>query len=172
MLLSNLKLVYFGIPGRAESIRLALKIGDIAFTDTRIGFPEWKEMKGGTPWGSLPYVELKDGTVIAQQRSILRLVGKETGLYPDDPIAAAKCDELLDACEDLQMQVNKVGQGMEQEAKEAARKEAIETGSVAGLIKKLDAYIAKNGSGGHSVGDTLTIADIMILSTSCSVVGE
>lgn len=169
--LSNLNLVYFGLPGRAESIRLALKIGGIPFTDTRVGFPEWKEMKDGTPWGALPYVELSDGTVIAQQRAILRLVGKETGLYPADPIAAAKCDELLDACDDLQNAVNKVGQGMEQEAKDAARKEAVETGAVAGSIKKLDAYIAKNGSGGHSVGDELTIADIFILCVSCAIVG-
>ena len=34
--LSNLKLTYFAIPGRAESIRLALKIGGIPFEDIRV----------------------------------------------------------------------------------------------------------------------------------------
>ena len=158
--LSNLKLTYFGIPGRGESIRLALRIGDIEFQDNRIAFPQWKEVKPTTPWGSLPIVELSDGTVIAQQRAILRMVGKQVGLYPEDLVAAAKVDDLLDLCDDIQGSVNKVGQGMEQATKEAARKEAVETGAVADQLKKLDAYIGKNGSDGHA--GTLLLIIIMI----------
>eukprot|EP00567_Pseudictyota_dubia_P008200 CAMPEP_0197434520 /NCGR_PEP_ID=MMETSP1175-20131217/2231_1 /TAXON_ID=1003142 /ORGANISM="Triceratium dubium, Strain CCMP147" /LENGTH=221 /DNA_ID=CAMNT_0042963269 /DNA_START=152 /DNA_END=817 /DNA_ORIENTATION=- len=170
MTIENLKLTYFAIPGRGESIRLALKLNDTPFEDNRVEFSQWKELKPTTPFGSLPYVELADGTVIAQQRAILRLVGKETGLYPEDPVAAAKVDQLCDVCDDLQGKVNSTGQGLAQAEKEAARKEAVTTGNVADILKQMDACIAKNGSGGHAVGDKLTIADLMILTVSCALV--
>eukprot|EP00288_Rhodomonas_lens_P003223 CAMPEP_0177717898 /NCGR_PEP_ID=MMETSP0484_2-20121128/15289_1 /TAXON_ID=354590 /ORGANISM="Rhodomonas lens, Strain RHODO" /LENGTH=223 /DNA_ID=CAMNT_0019230027 /DNA_START=40 /DNA_END=711 /DNA_ORIENTATION=- len=169
--LAGSELTYFPIAGRAESIRLAFKIGGIDFTDTRITFPEWKDkVKPTTPWGGLPMLKLPDGTVIAQQRAILRLISKQAGLYPVDPLAAAKVDELMDAAEDLQTKVNAAGQGLEQAEKEAKRKEACESGVVFDLVKKMDEYIAKNGSGGCSVGDKISCADLMIFTTSCGVI--
>lgn len=177
--LSNLKLTYFAIPGRAESIRLALKIGGIPFEDIRVEFPQWMELIGDTPWGKLPYIDLSDGTRLAQQRAILRLIGKETGLYPTDPIEAAKVDELCDALDDMvQWTVNTTGgsnvlgrlaMGMDQAAKDAARKETPETATLAAKLKTLDAYIAKSGSVGYAVGDKLTVADIFIASTLCTI---
>eukprot|EP00961_Rhodomonas_salina_P174248 2349385-Rhodomonas_salina.4 len=115
-------------------------------------------------------LKLPDGTVIAQQRAILRLISKQAGLYPVDPLAAAKVDELMDAAEDLQTKVNAAGQGLEQAEKEAKRKEACESGVVFDLVKKMDEYIAKNGSGGCSVGDKISCADLMIFTTSCGVI--
>lgn len=94
MLLHNCKLSYFGIPGRGETIRLALSIGNVKYIDERVPFQDWPKLKSKTPWGSLPILTLQDGkTTIAQQRAILRLVGKETGLYPtENNIEAAKVD--------------------------------------------------------------------------------
>eukprot|EP00286_Rhodomonas_abbreviata_P019791 CAMPEP_0181309482 /NCGR_PEP_ID=MMETSP1101-20121128/12036_1 /TAXON_ID=46948 /ORGANISM="Rhodomonas abbreviata, Strain Caron Lab Isolate" /LENGTH=223 /DNA_ID=CAMNT_0023415967 /DNA_START=19 /DNA_END=690 /DNA_ORIENTATION=- len=168
--ISGSELIYFPVAGRGESIRLAFKVGGIEFTDTRVAFPQWKEMKPTTPWGAMPMLKLSDGTMIAQQRAILRMVSKHTGLYPTDPLAAAKVDELMDAVEDLQVKVNAAGQGLEQAEKEAKRKEACESGVVFDLLTKLDAYIAKNGSGGYAVGDKLTCADLMIFTTSCGII--
>ena len=75
-LLKGATLMYFGIPGRGESVRLALAISGIEFIDKRIPFPEWRELKPTTPWGSMPVLQLTDGTTIAQQRALLRAVGR------------------------------------------------------------------------------------------------
>jgi glutathione S-transferase len=66
-----MKLSYFPIEGRGEAIRLALHIGEIPFEDHRIPFPEWPGVKGTTPWGSIPILEV-DGKTIAQSNTILR----------------------------------------------------------------------------------------------------
>jgi len=175
MILQNCKLTYFNLPGRGETARLALSIGNIKFIDERVQFPQgqfsqWKEIKSSTPWGSLPILTLSDGTVIAQQRAILRLIGKETGLYPNDAIAAAKVDELMDACEDIILKTNYVGAGLPKDEKEAARAAACtEGGTPHGILKKVDSFIATNG-GGYSVGESLTIADLSIYFDSSTLV--
>lgn len=170
-ILAGCKLTYFPVPGRGESIRLALAIGGIAFTDERVDFSQWKELKPTTPWGSLPVLTLADGTTIAQQRSILRFVGKHVDdLYPSDPLRAARCDELMDALEDVGVKTNAAGQGLEQAEKEAKRKEAVETGAVAQLLEKVDAYIGAQGSAGHSVGDKMTVADLMLFAQAGTLI--
>lgn len=162
-LLKNCKLTYFGIAGRGEATRLALSIGGVDFVDDRVAFPAWKELKPKTPWGSLPILTLSNGTIIAQQRAILRFVGKETGLYPNDSLAAAKVDELMDAGEDIGARAFKAGQGLDQEAKEAARKEACASGgSVHDILSKIDKMVASNLASSFAVGENLTVADLFI----------
>jgi Glutathione S-transferase, N-terminal domain len=46
------ELVYFGIPGRAENIRILLHAAGIDFTDTHIKFEDWMTMKPTTPFGN------------------------------------------------------------------------------------------------------------------------
>ena len=172
-LLSNCKLTYFGIVGgRVEACRLALSLGNIAFQDDRISFPEWKDFKPKTPFGSVPVLTLEDGTQLAQQRAILRLIGKETNLYPtSDHLLAAKVDSLVDATEDLFPKTNAVGQGLPQTEKEAARKAAIEQGGeIYAMLQKIDAFVAANGSNGFAVGSSLTIADLVLFSMTGSIV--
>ncbi len=170
-ILHGCKLTYFNLPGRGEATRLALSIGNVKFTDERIQFPSWKELKPNTPWGSLPILTLTDGTVIAQQRAILRFVGREVGLYPSDPVAAARVDELIDATEDLLPTTNKVGEGLNKEEKEAARKAACEEGGVVyQLLTKIDRAISENDTSVFAVGDSLTIADVFIYCNSTFIV--
>ena len=47
------------------------------------------------------YLTLVAGTKIAQSLSIERFVAKYSGLYPDDPVAAAQVDAVLEAIGDL-----------------------------------------------------------------------
>jgi len=163
MSVEDCKFTYFGLAGRGEATRLALSIGNVKFTDERIKFPEWKELKPNTPWGSLPILTLSDGTVIAQQRAILRFVGKKTGLYPTDDVAAALVDGIMDAVEDIGALVMSAGKGLEQTEKEAARKAAAaEGGGVYAKLSKIDNMIAANGKDGVIVGDVLTIADLFV----------
>lgn len=172
MILQNCVLTYFAIPGRGEAARLALAIGSTSFADQRIPFPEWGALKPTTTWGSLPMLTLADGTRIAQQRAILRFIGRETGLYPmDDAIRCAKMDEIMDATEELSPKTNAIGQGLPQEEKEAARKAAFDKGgAVHSFLGKIDAYIVANGSDGHVVGKNFSVADIFVYTTCSNLV--
>ena len=172
-MLKNCKLTYFAGTGRGEATRLALTIGQIPFVDQRVPYRDWPELKATTPWGSVPILTLADGTTtIAQQRAILRLVGKETQLYPStDVLAAAKVDELMDAVEDIGSKVGAIGQGLEQKEKEAARKAAVEEGGpIHAFLKNVDSFIATYGQDGYAVGKALTIADLYLYCASSGLV--
>lgn len=160
--LAGSKLTYFDLPGRAEAIRLALLHAGVEFEDKRIQFQDWPGMKPSIRWGGLPSLELASGATLMQSHSILRFVGRETALYPTDPLEAQKVDELLDAVEDIGVALNAVGRGMEKEAKEAARKEAALTGKIANSLKHVEEFVKANGSDGHAIGSALTIADFFL----------
>lgn len=175
--LAGCKLTYFGIPGRGEAIRLALAIGGVEFEDERVPFPAWGKVKPTTPWGTLPVLELADGTMLAQARSVLRFVGKHTTtpnlLYPvNDPLLAQRVDELMDALEDLGATITNVGQGIPKEEKEDARLVAVsEGGAVYDILAKIDAFIEANGADGYAVGAEMNIASILTFTNIGRLVG-
>lgn len=170
--LSGCRLTYFGIPGRAEAIRLALAVGGVDFEDKRVPFPAWGQVKPTTPWGTVPVLELADGSELAQARSILRFVGKHTGLYPADPLAAQRVDELMDALEDLGTIVTSVGRGLPKEEQEAARLAAVsEGGAVYLFLAKLDSFVSAYGVAGHAVGAEMNIASILTFTALGRLVG-
>ena len=99
--MNKFELTYFDIDGgRGESVRLAFAIGDIPFVDDRFGFEHFPERRKQTPLGQVPVLKV-DGEVITQCNTMNRLVGKMAGLYPDDPLEAARCDEVMAAVEDV-----------------------------------------------------------------------
>jgi glutathione S-transferase len=173
--LAGCKLTYFGIPGRGEAIRLALAIGGVKFEDQRVPFPAWGKVKPTTPWGTLPVLELADGSQLAQARSVLRFVGKHTrpSLYPvDNPLVAQRVDELMDALEDLGALITNVGQGLPKEEKEAARLVAVsEGGAVYDMLAKIDSFIQAHGADGYAVGAEMTIASILTFTNIGRLVG-
>eukprot|EP00954_Amorphochlora_amoebiformis_P020318 1338528-Amorphochlora_amoeboformis.AAC.3 len=116
------ELVYFDVDGRALEIRLALHIGKIKFTDTRLTFPEFKSLKPSLPYQQVPiyntggktYAQsaaIFSPTVIsgicsgfARQHSILynpRFAAKRAGLYPKDEVKALLVDSICDAVEEI-----------------------------------------------------------------------
>ena len=98
------ELIYFGIAGKAEAIRLACNHASINLKDTRIDGDEFMAMKnsGELKFGQVPYLKatLNGSTIgIVQSCSILRFIGKQdksNSLYPSDPIICSKVDSLLD----------------------------------------------------------------------------
>lgn len=162
-LLKGCTLTYFPPAGRGEAIRMAMAIAKIEHTEKVMS--TWGESKSATPWLSLPVLHLADGTELGQQRAILRFIGKLTGLYPQDPVAACHVDAICDCVDDVFVGIMREGSGLEKEAKEAARLESVTTGKMAAMFKKLDDFIAKHGSGPFAVGASLTIADLMIAQT-------
>uniref|UniRef100_A0A7S3Z0A6 Glutathione S-transferase n=1 Tax=Lotharella globosa TaxID=91324 RepID=A0A7S3Z0A6_9EUKA len=95
------ELVYFDIPGRAEYIRLAGVIGNVPFKDTRLAREDFikKKAAGDFPFSQVP-VFLVGEHMIAQSTAILRMMGAWGGLYPKDPVEAAKVDAYLDLVEE------------------------------------------------------------------------
>ena len=76
---------------------------------------------GRLPFGQVPVLNV-DGVTLAQTGAIARFCGKLRGLYPtDDPIAAARIDQLIDAATDITARMN-TGSRTDPDAKLAARK--------------------------------------------------
>lgn len=165
--LEGSKLSYFQLSGRAEAARLVLGHAGINFTDERIEFKDWPALKGTCPFGSLPVLELADGTRLCQSRAILRFIGKHTGLYPTDALAACKVDIIMDALEDINSKVNNVGKGLETAEKEKARKEAALNGEIKAAVAQLEAFLSTTSENGYAVGSELTIADFYVFAATC-----
>eukprot|EP01062_Namystynia_karyoxenos_P041189 TRINITY_DN299_c0_g1_i1.p1 TRINITY_DN299_c0_g1~~TRINITY_DN299_c0_g1_i1.p1 ORF type:complete len:252 (+),score=58.33 TRINITY_DN299_c0_g1_i1:83-757(+) len=163
------ELQYFPIPGRAEATRLAFTVGGIPFTDTRHAGPHWRAMKeqGKVPPGAqLPLLTI-DGEHLTQSLAILRYVGKiahyeGSPLYPQDPLTAARVDELLDCMEDLHKPLMTTFSIQDQSEKEERRLQLITgDGAMRKSLTLLDERLGKSASG-YAVGETLTIADLRL----------
>jgi len=90
-----IQLTYFDIQGAAEKVRLALVLGGIPFSDERVPFDKWGEMKPKTPYGQLPTMTIDGGEPMAQSDAMLRFAGKlatahGVPLYPDESMLAVE----------------------------------------------------------------------------------
>ena len=162
----KLTLYYFDIQGPVEPARLALTIGGIAFEDKRVTFDEMKamraagELKGG---GQLPQLHI-GGAILSQSQAMgvycAKLAGG--GLYPSDPLAAARGDEVIQF-------VNEDGRGrciyptMDYngahlpDKKAQLRKELAEE-KLPEKFKLLEAMMDST----YCCGDSLTLADLYV----------
>lgn len=157
--MSKLKITYFDMHGgRAEPARLALEIGGIEFEDERISFKEFGEMRSGTPFNSVPTMEI-DGRLVTQSNAINRYVGKLTGLYPDDPLQALLCDEAMDAVEDVMHHIVHTF-GLKGDALKAAREELV-NGPMTVYLRGLNNRLELAG-GEYFADGRLTIADLKV----------
>jgi glutathione S-transferase len=155
----KLKLSYFDFHGgRGEPARLALAIGGIPFEDDRIG-ADWQKRKGGTPFGSLPVLEV-DGKPLAQSNTVNRYVGKLANLYPSDPWQAALCDETMDATEDIGSQISATLFIADEEQKKAKRK-ALADGPISFFLERLQRNLLERG-GEYFADRRLTVADLKV----------
>jgi glutathione S-transferase len=72
------------------------------YEDVRLSFPEFgaKKAAGAFTFGSVPVIDVGSER-FAQSGAILRYVGKLSGLYPVDILAAMRTDVVIDALEEL-----------------------------------------------------------------------
>jgi len=152
------KLTYFGIPGRAEPIRIALTAAGVPFEDVRLTFEEWPKVKSLTPMGQLPMLEV-DGVEMAQSVAILKYAGKLAKIYPlDDHVLALKVDEMeLHATEMLPPAIGVVFGPAE--GKKARAKEFVEK-SMPSLLSKFEKLLVNRGQKDFCAGTSLTTADL------------
>ncbi len=165
-----LTLTYFPFPGRAASILDAFAIGRIAYERENVAFDAWPALKeGGTlPWGGLPLLKVGGAApmTLCQSDAILRYVGRLAGLYPADPMAALRVDQVLDCVTEMMTPMSDSIREQDVERRMAMRAQMAEVQlprDFARLERLLEANVAAGGSAGHFVGDGLTIADLKVL---------
>lgn len=138
---------------------MSLHYKKIEFEDNRIDFSQYSALKGSLPAPYLPVFEF-NGVNLQGNRAILRLIGRDVGLYPSDTMEAAKVDAAMDMIDDWMGAVNSAGQGMEKEAKEAARVDMVTNSSSKAC--RLFSCIENEIKGPFLLGDTMSIGDFMI----------
>lgn len=153
------KLSYFDFPGgRGEDCRIALFMAGVDFEDDRIPPSQWSERKAGTPFGSIPVLELEGQGKLAQSNAILVYLGRSYGMHPSDPWEAAQHEAIMSAVEDLRGAVAATFRFTE----EAERKQARETLANT-TIKSWGANVeALLGEGPFVAGDTLNVVDLKL----------
>ena len=157
------KLYYFDFDGGAgEPIRNAFRLANIPFEDIRVKHDSWPQLKGSDKclYGQMPLLEV-DGRTFAQSMSILRYVGKITGLYPTDPEEALRVDEMLDCLIDIRTKISPT-YGLPDAERIAARQKLTES-FIKPHLAKMNCRVKCGGSfTGYAVGNKLTIADLAI----------
>lgn len=155
--MNQLKLTYFDFAGgRAEPARLALHIGGIPFEDYRFAPADFPEVRKTTPLGQVPTLHV-NGVQITQSDAITRYAGKLAGLYPEDPLQALFCDEVLGALEDINIKLGATF-GMTGDDLKNAR-EALAAGALPKYLRWLEQQLANHG-GEFFADNRLTIADL------------
>lgn len=155
----QLQLNYFDMHGgRAEPTRLALHIGGVAFEDHRFGFPAFAEFRKTTPFGQVPTLHV-DGTQFTQSDSILRYAGKLAGLYPNDPLQALYCDEVMYVVEEAGVRMGPTFRMGGEEQKTARL--ALVNGSMPQYLGWLQQRLQAQG-GEFFAGNCLTVADLKV----------
>ena len=153
------KLIYFDIPGgRGEPLRMAMHAAGIKYTDERWTFPEFAEKRSTLPFRAVPALEI-DGKIVTQSNAIGRFLGKQAGLYPEDPLQALYCDEVCDAVEDLTHYIVQTF-GLKGEDLRLAREQLVESRIkifIAGLNELL-----QRGGGEYFANNALTMADLKV----------
>ncbi|MDJ0909124.1 MAG: glutathione S-transferase family protein [Woeseiaceae bacterium] len=153
----NYKLTYFDFDGgRGEPIRIAFHSADVEFEDHRISFEEFVAQRDSMPFRCAPVLEI-DGVAITQSNAMARYVGKMAGLYPEDPMQALYCDEVLGAHEDLLHHVVHTF-GLEGDELKRAREELVQ-GWLSTFVRGFEELL-KRGGGEYFADGRLTMADL------------
>jgi glutathione S-transferase len=160
----SLELTYFDSPGRAEPIRVALRLAGRAFVDRRLKFPDFAEQnaRGAFPLGSVPVLAV-DGAVITQTSAILRYVARAFApdLYPADPWLALLVDSVLDSFNDTLSNALVPSMRERDMAKKLELRRAFVDGPMARVFGYTEAILARSG-GPFVAGTSLSIADLVV----------
>ena len=108
------------------------------------------------PFRCAPVLEI-DGVPVTQSNAMARYVGKMAGLYPEDPMQALYCDEVLGAHEDLLHYIVHTF-GLEGDELKRAREELVD-GWLSTFIRGFEELL-KRGGGEYFADGRLTVADL------------
>ena len=87
------RLAYMDIKGLAEPTRLALRLGGVPFTETRVSYEDLSLARTNA--------DVKKSSVFGQSAALLRYVGRKTNLYPVDDERQLRVDAVEECLADL-----------------------------------------------------------------------
>ncbi|XP_078578265.1 hematopoietic prostaglandin D synthase-like isoform X1 [Branchiostoma floridae x Branchiostoma japonicum] len=152
------KLSYFDMRARAEPTRMMFAAAGIDFEDDRIPFDKWPALKGTTPMGQLPVLEV-DGFKLCQSMPIARFVAKETGMAGKTNIEQAQADAFVDEIVPLLPTLYDVAIDFPtDEAKRAEQAAEFEKD----MVRRLERCEKLCGSNGFLVGNSLLWCDLVL----------
>jgi glutathione S-transferase len=157
--MSRPRLIYFDFAGsRGEECRMALHLAGFDFDDVRVKQADWPAMKAGTPFGSLPVLEMPGKMPLAQSNAILVYIGREHGLHPAAAFDAARHEALMCAVEELRHSISPALKISDPEQKRLAR-EALATKDIPTWGSQVERQL---GDGPFIAGAKLQVADLKL----------
>jgi glutathione S-transferase len=159
--MSTIKLYYFDIYGRAESIRMLLAHAKQEFEDVRINGEQLQQLKaeGKLEFGQVPLLE-HNGKNLVQSWSILRYLGKQFGYYPETSEEAWAVDSLVDACEDYLTKYFRANFEKDEERKKQLTSEFLAW--LPSWLTAIQKRIQNNADPKFAAGTKRTIADFAL----------
>lgn len=91
---------YFNIEGKAEPIRLTLKLANVDFEDRRIDVEDWQHLKHFMPNNKMPEL-LINGRNMTHNTAIMRYLGTKYGLVPSEHSKAYIIDNVIELTNDM-----------------------------------------------------------------------
>nr|ACF25905.1 GST4 [Azumapecten farreri] len=153
------KLIYFGVRGRGELIRLAFAASGQTFEEDTITFADWPELKQKMPTGQLPVLEI-DGKQLSQSLAIARYLGREFGLAGKTNMDQCLVDQVIDTAGDCLTEYVKSHFESDETKKAELRKTLVET-TIPKFAKIFTTFLENSGGkNGFFVGSELTLADL------------
>ncbi|KAF8948171.1 hypothetical protein BGZ47_006134 [Haplosporangium gracile] len=159
---STYKVLYFGIHGRGELTRTLLAYSGAKWEELPV---DWANQKEHTPFKVLPvvYETTQDGTILelAESQAIERYLANKYGLYGKNAYEAHKVEQIFSSADGVAQAFSQKIIGTAQDKRvEEANKFYVEV--LPKFIAIHEAHLVKNGSNGHYVGNSATLADIKV----------
>nr|BAN20340.1 glutathionetransferase [Riptortus pedestris] len=155
------KLTYFNVKGLGEGIRYLLAYSGKEFKDNRIDQSQWASLKGETPFGKVPVLEI-DGKKYHQSTAILRYLAVEAGVSGSTPLENLHIDQIVGAAQDLITEV--AGLWKQDESKKEDYKKKLINETVPYYFGKFEHVLKENK--GFLANGKLSWADIFLVSYS------
>ncbi|KAG0230373.1 hypothetical protein BGX31_005870 [Mortierella sp. GBA43] len=157
---SSFQVLYFALHGRGQLIRDILAYSGAKWEDLA---PEWPAHKEHTPFGVVPvvYETTTNGTILelAESQAIERYLGRKFNLYGANDYEYQKVEEFFVSSDAIHLTYStKLIPAPADKRVEEFNK--FYTDIVAKFAKLHEAHLAKNGSNGHYVGNSTTLADV------------
>ncbi|CAG5117597.1 unnamed protein product [Candidula unifasciata] len=167
---SDIKIIYFNIPGRAEVSRLVLVLAGKQFEDVRISGAEWRDIKPTTPFGTCPVLVL-DGKMYGQSKAIAVFLAREFGLYGRTNLEGLQIDQAMHLMEDFIQEYGSRYFFVTDEAKKAEGAKQMReeiTPRFMGYFEKL----LQDNATGYLAGDRVTVADLTVFDMYTGFLGS
>ena len=160
--MSEIKLYYFDVYGRAEAIKMLLHHAKVEYTNVIVNKEGAEKMKaeGHLEFGQVPVVE-HNGKFFSQSNSILRFFGAKHGYYPADPVESWRVDSTIDSVGDLTNAFMKAKFETDPE-KQKEMFTIVFTKTIPAWLTIIEKRLVENSSKDHIVGDKWTIADFVL----------